>query len=237
MHTTAPTKCTYIGNRHVNKPTGTVTILFTRRQQALQRSVSDSRPTEKVASFLRRKAPCRVTDSYGSATVLVPTVPYPPQYHAPHSTHTHVLMMKEACFCKMSVHTYQTTCHHSNINIHCCVALKTPSCDNNWQQQVYLSAATQYALLYSLFHSSCLVTGTHTHTDTLTIWQWSTVFMVVIFTWWSSVKWTSYKKRILLCAAVDTVSHQHWSEAYIVCGRSGHMMKSDKAVLNWCTLN
>jgi len=41
----------------------------------------------------------------------------------------------------------------------------------------------------------------------------------------------------VLCAAVGTASHQHVLEACTVYGRSGAMLKNDKAVLNQLALN
>lgn len=40
------------------------------------------------------------------------------------------------------------------------------------------------------------------------------------------------KIKIVLCAAACTASHQHGLEAYTVHGRSGNMLKNDKAVIN-----
>jgi hypothetical protein len=41
----------------------------------------------------------------------------------------------------------------------------------------------------------------------------------------------------ILCAAVGTASDQHGLEACTVCGRSGAMLKNDKAILNQLALN
>ena len=45
------------------------------------------------------------------------------------------------------------------------------------------------------------------------------------------------KIETLMCAAVGATSQQHGSDAHTVCGRSGTMLKNDKAVPKLSALN